>query len=57
MFLPESKLLAKLAGVGDGCWALPLPAGVPVVVVVLAVAVVEEPAVPSDGLGEVIDSS
>lgn len=58
--IPESKLLARLAGVGDGCWALALPAGVPVVVV-LAVAVVEKPAVlllPTslDGLGEVNDS-
>lgn len=68
---PESKLLAKLPGVGDGCccWALAsLAVGVPVVVMVgfvLAVAVVEEPAVllavppTSDGLAceEVNDSS
>ena len=51
--IPESKLLARLAGVGDGCCALALP-GVPVVVVLA----VDEPAVlPSDGLGEVNDSS
>ena len=57
MMIPESKLLARLAGVGDGCFALASP-GVPVVVVVvLAVAVVDEPAAPpSDGLGEVNDS-
>lgn len=65
---PESKLLARLPGVGDGCWALALlVVGIPVVVLVvgfaLAVAVVEEPAVlllvppTSDGLGEVNDSA
>ncbi len=65
IIIPESKLLARLPGVGDGCWALAsLAVGVPVVVMVgfaLAVAVVEEPAVlpaptTSDGLGEVNDS-
>lgn len=67
IIIPESKLLARLPGVGDGCWALAsLAVGVPVVVMVgfvLAVAVVEEPAVlpavppTSDGLGEVNDST
>ena len=59
IILPESKLLARLAGVGgaDGCWALPLDVAAGVPVVVPAVAVVEEePVLDTDGLGEVNDS-